>query len=137
MHHSETSPPLDPRSAQAARDLADAFSDSIRADSWTRRDHRSCTILVATWLADHDLDGRWDRIDFADLGGSIRGSHRERGLFWITLTGVLVFMGQTELLPASRVRQYLDTIVEVAPADPAILSLLCAGQAALTDVIVH
>ena len=120
-----------------AHDLADAFSDYMAADPAAHREHRNSAGVVGMWLSDQDLAGRWDMIDFAALATRIRGSRREQGLFWITVTGILVFMSQARLLPKPRVRAYLETIVEVAPDDPAMLSLLCAGQAVLEDMVLN
>jgi hypothetical protein len=120
-----------------ALDVADAFSDYMAADDRARRDHRNAALVVGAWLVDNDLAGRWDMIDFADLANRLHGSRRERGLFWIAITGILVFMGQVGLLPTFRAHGYLDIILDLAPDDPTIRSLMCAGQAVLTDTALN
>ena len=133
----ETDPSSAPPRELVALDLADAFSDYMAADELARRDHRNAALVVGSWLVDNDLAGRWDMIDFADVASRLHGSRRERGLFWIAITGLLVFMGQVGLLPTFRARGYLDTIVDLAPDHPTIRSLLCAGQAVLADMALN
>ena len=118
-------------------DLVSACADFMGSDALDRRLQTLVIHTVDHFLASKDLHRRWDMIDLRALAPLLRGTEAELTRFWLSLTGVFVYMAQAGLLRRSRVRRYLEIMLEVAPTRPSLLAIVRAALAAVQDLPLH